>query len=220
MKNISLRWRRHNPEVYKLKGTFFSGGSATTGLVNKVLFDNVQLTYIPFDPITSTNFTPPSKSIYDLLVNKFNKEVYEEEFMLGDLPLLQNRTPPERIENSIDLYRGYLRLEDGTPTRYWYRAGVTEQISLLRLALNDRVQQLKNIQRRIQADIHARNEYYSFLDCLSYDNRKFVNARYVLNDFMNIITGEFVQMTTGPDGEPPVSTGAYSEAYSDDYDKV
>lgn len=209
-----------NPRVWKMKGAFFAGGAAITGLVNKFLFDNVQLTYLPFDPLTSRNYTPPSTKQYIALVNKFNKENYEEEFLLGDLPIKENTNPPEVIENSRDLYRGFLRLEDGTPTDYWYREGVEESKKLLELALNDRVEQMKNIQKRIQAEVHQRDVYYAFVNSLSYDSRRFINSKYVLNDLRNIITAEFLQMTTGSDGEPPVETGAFSTAYSDDFDNI
>lgn len=196
-----------NPKVWKLKGRIFQGGNV--GLVYKFLIDNVKFTYIPFDGPSGKLFNPPTTVTYDLEVNRFNKEVYEEEFLLGDLP---------EIQNAKDLYRGYLRLEDGTPTSLWYRNGVEESKKLLLIARDDRAEQLKNIQKRLQVDIHQRGEYYAFVDCLAYDSRRFLNAKYVLNDVKNIITLEAIQMTTGADGEPPVETGAFSTAYSEDYD--
>jgi len=209
-----------NPRVWRMKGAFFGAGSDVTSLVNKFLIDNVQLTYIPFDEFTSSNYTPPLTKVYRADVNRFNKETYEDDFLLGDLPVKERSSPPEVIENSRELYRGFLRYADGTPTEYWYRFGVDESKKLLEIALNDRVTQMKIAQKRIQSDLHQRNVYYAFVDSFSYDSRKFLNSKYTLNDYRNIISMELLEMTTGPGGEPPVETGAFSTAYSDDFDNI
>lgn len=196
-----------NPKVWVSKGKFFA--APATSLVRKFLLDNVQLTYIPYNPLTSANYIPPSTASYDRLVTKFNKMVYEDDFLLGDLPI---------IENGKNLYRGFLRYEDGTPTSLWYRNGVDESRKLLDIAKTERVEQLKNVQKKIQSDILQINSYYAFVDALSYDSKRYLNGKYTLDDKRNIITTNLIEMTTGAGGEPPVEIGAFSIAYSDAYD--
>jgi hypothetical protein len=202
-----------NPRVWKAKGRIYGAGASVSSLVNKFLLDNVQFTYIPFDPGSSfdgpRNFEPPSEAFYDQVINSLNKLKYEDEFLLGDLP---------DMENAKDLYRGYLRLSDGTPTDLWARTDTTESKKLLALSLSERVSQLKDIQKKLQADIVHKGAYYAFINSLGYEDRRFLNIKYVLSDKNSMISLEAVEMTTGDDGEPPVQLGAFSDAYSDAFD--
>jgi hypothetical protein len=198
-----------NPRIWKSKGKIYGASSSVSSLVNKFLLDNVQFTYIPFDPLTSKNFEPPSEAFYDQVANTFNKVKYEEEFLLGDLP---------DMENAKDLYRGYLRLSDGTPTDLWARTDTTESKKLLGLALSERVSQLQDIQKTLQAEVIQKGIYYAFINSLEYETRRFLNVKYVLSDKDSKISLEAVEMTTGEDGEPPVQLGAFSDAFSDAFD--
>jgi len=198
-----------NPKVWLLRGKAYIGQFAS--LVNKILIDNVQLSYVPFDPITSLNFTPPEEAEYFEETDQYNKMTLEDTFLLGDLP---------DIENGKNLYRGYLRLEDGTPTAQWFRSGVTESKKLLSLALSDRVAQLSNPVKKIQSDVLMNSQYYNFIDCLEYNGERYLNGKFVMSDKDSQIALNLLKMETGPGGEPPVSFGSFSSAFSSAYDSI
>jgi hypothetical protein len=193
-----------NPLVWQSKGKVYIGPNA--GLTKKILIDNVQISYVPFDPITSLNFDPPNEAKYEDVVNKFNKLKFEETMYLGDLP---------DIENAKNLYRGFLRLEDGTPTTLWHRLGIDEEKLLLSIALTDRIAQTSLPVERIESRVLLKGIYYSYIDALQYDNKRFINSRYTLNDKDLKIELSLLKMEVGEDGEPPVVVGEFSDAFSD-----
>lgn len=193
-----------NPLVWRSIGKVYIGPNA--GLTKKILIDNVQIGYVPFDPITSLNFDPPEEAKYERVENKFNKLPYEEEVFLGDLP---------DIENAKNIYRGYLRLSDGTPTSLWHRLGIDEEKLLIDIALTDRVAQTSLPVKRIEADVLMQGVYYSYLDTLQYENERFINCEYELDDKEAQITLALLKMEVGENGEPPVVVGEFSNAFSD-----
>jgi hypothetical protein len=183
-------------KVFRSKGRLFTSAS-TTSLVRKFLLDNVQVTYIPFDPTSSIgqarNFEPPSEALYETNANPGNKVKYEDEFLLGDLP---------DMENAKNLYRGYLRLSDGTPTDLWARFGIAEDNKLLQLGLLDRSRRLSGVQKTIQADVLQCGVYFAFVDSLAYDSRYFLNTKYVLDDLNSVVSLYASQI--GSSVNPPV----------------
>jgi hypothetical protein len=198
-----------NPKTWILKGKAYIEQYAS--LVNKILFDNVQLSYVPFDPITSLNFEPPEEAEYFEESDAFNKLTLEDTFLLGDLP---------EIENGKNLYRGYLRLADGTPTAQWFRNGISESKKLLALALSDRVAQLGNPVKKIQSDVLMNSQYYNFVDCLEYNGERYLNGKFTMSDKDSEVTLNLLKMETGPDGSPPVLFGSFSSAFGHAYDSI
>lgn len=178
---------------------------AYTTLVNKILFDNVVISYVPYDVYTSRNFTPPSSVIYESTLDKNIKQNYTDDFLLGDIPPL---------ENSKNIYRGYLRLSNGDPTTYWYRDGIVESKKILNIHLDEIATQVNGIQR-ISSAIICRNIYYSFLDCVNYDTKRFLNAYYSLYDKRCEIDLKLLEVITGESGEPPVILGEFATAEFD-----
>lgn len=196
-----------NPWVWRLQSSLYIGQSSS--LVNKILFDNVVISYVPYDVNTSTNFIPPGEAVYSQTVNEKIKQNFESEFLLGDIPSL---------DNSENIYRGYLRLSDGTPTNNWYRLGVVESKKILNMYLDEVIAQTDAIER-ITTTIKMSGVYYSFLDSLSYDNRRFINAKYSLNDKRSSIQLEVIEEITGESGEPPVINGAFNtDQFANAYD--
>lgn len=195
-----------NPLLWRLVGKVHVGVFA--GLVKKFLIDNVQVSYVPFDPITSLNFDPPEEAKYEEEINKFNKLPFEEKFFLGDLP---------ELENAKNLYRGYLRLADGTPTTLWHRLGIDEEKRLLSIALTDRIAQTSLPVKRIEATMLMQGTYYSYLDTLEYEDERFINGEYSIEDKEGKVTVALLKMEVGEDGEPPVVVGEFSDAFSDDF---
>jgi hypothetical protein len=195
-----------NPKVWRMKGMYKLG--ILTSLVNKVLIDNVKFSYIPYNPLTSRNYSPPTEAYYEQVANEFVRANFEETFLLGDLP---------DMVNAANLYRGWLRLSDGTPSVYWKRKNISEESKLLTIALNDRIAQLSAPVERIEAVVNMSGVFVSFLNAIQDGDNRYLITRYELNDRHNMITLAMDKTVIGEDG-PPANLGSYdTEAYSSAY---
>jgi len=149
-----------------------------------------------------------------------NKSILEMDVILGDMLRLDDES--DHYKNERYIYRSYIRLSDGTPTRYWNRLGVAESKLLLTLTLEDYVAQFKTPKRRLSGSIvssralHFINSIRDNADVnltryramtFEFDAK---NARYSID--MSAVDG-------GVNGEPPLILGAFArEEYSAAYD--
>jgi hypothetical protein len=188
-----------NAKVWKLKGSY---QLFNYGLIDKIMIDSVKIGYLPFNALTSRNYSPPEEAFYELETNEFVNNDFTEEFELGDLI---------DISNGKNLYRGWLRYADGTPTETWYRDGIDEEVKVLNIALRDRAVQLKDPVERIEANLSPKNVFFSFVNCVAYDSNRYLLTRYSLDDLNCNVTVTLDKMTTGEGGEPPANLGEYSD---------
>lgn len=189
-------------KIFRLKGQ--ANLLSTQKLLNKILIDNAKLSFIPNVVSLNTYVEPPEEIIFSETVDKNIRQVYEDEFLLGDLPA---------VENSKLLFRGHLELLDGTPTGLWSRDTVMEAKSLMQINLDDRISQMRAPADLIEANLLMKGVFYSFLDCLQYDER-FLNIGYSLDDKNSSISSTLVKERTGEGGEPPVEDAAFTLGFS------
>jgi hypothetical protein len=190
-----------NTRVWRNKGTYMLRGS----LVDKFLIDNVKLSFVPFNNSTGRNYSPPEEVIYAREVNAFNKKNYEDDFLLGDLP---------EMANAEHLYRGWLRLSDGTPTDKWKRLGSTESKKLLNIALGDRDTQLNDPVERIEASVLMKDVFITPMNAINdVNDNRYLITKYVLEDVQNRVLLMLDRTVVGEDGEPPVTFSAFTKGF-------
>jgi hypothetical protein len=192
------------------------------GLVDKILIDNVSVGYFPRTIINtrSVNIEPPETLGHSQLVADFNKSNLEKTVYLGDMiRFTEGVLNFDDETNERLLYRGYFRLEDGTPTRYWARTGVAESKRLLQITLEDLRDQFTTPKRKLSgafvSDIlwHFTNSVQEFFEGSRY---QFLTMDFDAKRAMYTI--DMIEVVTGEGGEPPAETGAYSSAYGHAWD--
>lgn len=196
--------------VWRLDTIILIGPNAS--LVDRAKFDNVSLAFYPlvFEPVTQY-VEPQETLIYSELVNQFVESDLEKTVLLGDMI----RYNEEFTRNEHNLYRSYLRFEDGTPTRFWARAGVSESKNLLQILLEDYIAQFSTPQRRLSGTMVA-NTIIHFVNCLR-DNIDGIRYRPMTFQFdvkNAAYTMDLVALTTGEDGAPVNEGQFYCRAFS------
>lgn len=181
--------------------------STSEGLVSRIKFDNVSIAFYPLVLQPTTQYIdPPPTLLYaeetdEKVVSNFLKEV-----KLGDMIRLDNTL--ERNEDNI--YRGYFRLEDGTPTLNWARAGVDESKRILQILLEDYIAQFQLPQKRLSG-IKISNTNVHFVNCLEdyLDGTRYRPMTFTYDVKEGFYTPDMCGVMTGEGGEPPVVSSAY-----------
>jgi hypothetical protein len=102
------------------------------------------------------------------------------------------------------LYRGYFRLSDGTPTRFWARSGITEELTLLNITLSDYVAQFSSPKRKLSGSLVA-NMVIHFINCIQdgIDDSKYRPMTFEFLPKKNMYTVDMSAVTVGAGGSPP-----------------
>lgn len=168
-------------------------------ILNSILLDNVIVEYLP-------NGENPKESSELLFNNNASiKTNYEEDFQHGDV--LDDNA------NNKNIYKGYLRFTDGTPTELWSSEYVAEE-PLLEVTLQDYASQLTIPNYRIQAPIFYDIDL-TFLTTFEdqFDSgRQYVFSAMDSDVFNNTSNVEMLELKAPSEVGP-----SFSNAYSDDY---
>lgn len=200
-----------NQSRWKLMGSYSVG---VLGWVNKILIDEVSLSEKVWisDPLAgSASVDPPEDIDFFQTTNQFNFVTQAKTTYLGDLP--------EDIPNAASIYRGYIRLSDGTPSVKWTRKGAGEEKYLNQILLEDNIAQTANTTRKLSGALLT-DWHYAFLYSLSnhVDSRKFINGLYELDDKQCSCRVDLLEITVGDDGLPPPEFGEFNaDEFSTDF---
>ncbi len=184
-----------------------------SGLVNKFLLDDVGIEFIYLEETNSVPTEPPANIFDDQLVNQFNKANLKKEIVLGDLI----RFNSEYSLNEKALYKGYFRLEDGTPTTFWTRDGVIESKKLIRLLKEDLRDQFSAPRKRLTGQL-AGDVLLHYVNCIQdmHGGGRFMHTDFSFNMREGIYDINVIEVLTGEGGDPPFSGGEFEElAFSD-----
>lgn len=190
------------------------------GLVNRVRLDNVSIASYPSIPPNATIIDPPQTLSYSQVEEQANKSNFEMDVILGDM--IRFDEEEGHYKNERYIYRSYIRLSDGTPTRYWHRLGVLEAKLLLSITLDDYIAQFKTPKRKLSGSIVS-SRILHFINSIR-DNADVNFTRYRPMTFEFDVknaryTIDMGAVGTGEGGEPPLILGAFSrEEYSAAYD--
>jgi hypothetical protein len=200
-----------NQSRWKLLSAYSVG---VLGWVNKILIDEVSLSEKVFitDPLAGTALVDPPPTIeFFQTTNDFNFVTQAFTTYLGDLP--------EDIPNADSIYRGYIRLSDGTPSVKWTRKGAGEEKYLNQIVLEDYIAQTANTTRKLSGALLT-DWHYAFIHTLNnhVDNRKFINGMYELDDKQCSCRVDLLEVVVGGDGFPPPMFGEFNpDEFSSDY---
>jgi hypothetical protein len=200
-----------NQSRWKLLNSYSAGA---LGWVNKILIDEVALSEKVFisDPLTGTALVDPPPTIeFFQVTNQFNFIKNELTTYLGDLP--------PNIPNADAIYRGYIRLADGTPSEKWTRKGEGEEKYLNQILLEDYIAQMANTTRKLSGALLT-DFHYAFIHTLNnhVDDRKFINGMYELDDKQCSCRVDLLEITVGDDGLPPPEFGEFdAEEFGSDF---
>jgi hypothetical protein len=191
-----------NPNQWILKEDFYLGGA--TSIVSKFLFDDVKISFYPYMMVDGNMalVDPPENSIYSEEVSRFVKSDFEKTVYLGDAP---------EFNNAANIYKGYYKLSDGTPTNMWARAGVTEEKYINQILLEDLKAQMSSPPRRLAGSgisdipVHYINYFKDYLD-----DRKYIYTNFTFDHKNFTYTVDLVEVLTGADGEPPPVGGQFN----------
>lgn len=187
----------NNPRQWQKIGDYAVGRSSS--LTKKILFDNVVVAYYP------QRIDPPGTVTYGKMVNPVNKNKFEAELFLGDLP---------NYFNAGRIYNGWLRLQDDTPTNVWHRREVIENKLLLKILLDEYVIQ-RTRTKKLSGRVIA-NSYISYLNSFQdyIDNHRYTNTRFSIDDKNCSYQINGVRVDVGDNGEPPVDLSAFTIGFS------
>lgn len=174
-------------------------------LINRIKFDNVSLAFYPLT-IDGAYIDPPETLVYEEETDVFVTPNFIKEIRLGDLIRLNNNYP----SNERNLYRGFFRLADGTPTANWARVGVDESKRILQILLEDYVAQFSTPQRRLSGLKIATNVLH-FINCLrdNIDGTRYRPMTFEFDVKNAMYTPDMSGVLAGEDGEPPYAPGAF-----------
>jgi hypothetical protein len=192
--------------------------STNEGLVNRIKFDNVSLAFYPLILVPTTQYIdPPSTLSYSEETDENVSSNFEKPVILGDMIRFDETL--ERNEDNI--YRGYFRLSDGTPTRYWHRSGVDEAKRLLQILLEDYVAQFSLPQKRLSG-IKISNTDLHFVNCLEdyLDNTRYRPMTFTYDVKQGFYTPDMSGVAVGSGGEPPIINAAFDNAFSNAFDST
>jgi hypothetical protein len=190
--------------------------SENSSLVRRMKFDNVSLAFYPLvqQPIHQY-IDPPETLSYSEETDKLVIPNFTKEVMLGDMI----RFDTTLTRNEKNLYRGYFRLEDGTPTQNWHRLGVDESKRLLQILLEDYRDQFKLPQRRLSG-LKITTEVLHFVNCLrdNVDGTRYRPMTFEFDTKNAMYTPDMSGVLAGETGEPPLVVGEFDpEEFSDDF---
>lgn len=176
-------------------------------LVDRIKFDNVSLAFYPL-MLDGSYIDPPETLLYEQETDIFVTPNFLKDVRLGDLVRLN----PNYLANEKNLYRGYFRLADGTPTVNWARAGVVESKRILQILLEDYIAQFSMPQRRLSGVKLATNVLH-FINCLrdNIDGTRYRPMTFEADLKRAIYTPDMSGTVTGDDGEPPYAPGEFTE---------
>jgi hypothetical protein len=188
-----------NPQQWELQEEFTIGPQ--TSITSKILIDDFQIGFFPF--MSGGLIDPPESAAYFEESSRFVKSDYFKEVFIGDVP---------DFNNSSNLYKGYFRLSDGTPTTKWRRAGQdSEELPLLQILLNDLKNQMSGSLRRLSGSVlastatHYHNAFQDYLN-----GTKHVPATFTYDLRRATIELNLIQVRTGADGNPPPEAGEFA----------
>lgn len=185
---------------------------SVTNILQRIRFDNVKLGFYPLDPLTGFLFDPPEKKIIVDTISDIVVSNYTKDTILGDMIRFSERGfINDDFINEPNLYRGWFRLEDGTPTRYWARAGAAEQKNILQILLEDYVAQFSAPQRKISAAFVS-DTVFHYVNALR-DNQDGVRYRPMTMEFDPkhvLYTMTLCGVVAGASGEPPHAPGEFT----------
>lgn len=182
--------------------------STSEQLVQRVKFDNVSLAFYPLVLQPTTQFIDPPETLsYSEETDRYVTSNFEKEVSLGDMIRLD--TTLERNEDNI--YRGYFRLSDGTPTLNWHRSGVSESKRILQILLEDYIAQFSLPQKRLSG-VKISTTGFHFVNCLEdyLDNTRYRPMTFTYDVKQGFFTPDMSGVVAGADGEPPYSPGEFS----------
>lgn len=193
--------------LWKLDKTY--DVAALLGLVQQFLIDNVSIAYFPWTS-QGVNIDPPATIDYTDTVDERVKSVLEKTIFLGDL---------YDMPNAVNLYRGYFRLSDGTPTSSWARVGVSEDKLLVgEMLMEDYRTQFSDPQRSLSGSMVSDGVIFHFINSVR-DNVD-MNRYYPMVWEWDVKAAKFtvnmVRLITSDDGGP-VSEGSFSSGFSDGF---
>lgn len=204
-----------NQKVWFLDDSIDVG--AGQSFVRKVLFDEVIFTQLVLILQPTTYYSDaPNPITYEVTANEFNKFEKSVNVLLGDTPTdegaLQATVP------NPEVYRSWLSLADGTPTKDWNRRGVTETRALLNILLNDYRVQLQDKARLLDGVLMANNFISPIHSITDEDNdgKVYTILGYELEDRENACTVTLAEVVTGEAGEPP-DYSEFTEEFSTEF---
>lgn len=202
----NLRW------VWRLDKILDIGPNA--GFVDRIKLDNVSLGFYP-KVMPNSEFIDPVETLsYSQTVSRFVDSTFDKQVLLGDMI----RYDETAFRNEPRLYRSYLRFQDGTPTQYWARAGVTESKRLLSILLDDLIAQFSEPQRKLSAAFIS-TKVFHFVNAMR-DNLDGSRYRPMTMEFdikNAAYTMDLAGVIGGVDGEPPAVLGEFNDDYNEDF---
>lgn len=190
--------------------------SENTALVRRVKFDNVSLSFYPLIFVPTTQYIEPPETLpYAEETDPNVTSDFTKTVLLGDMI----RFDETYTRNEKNLYRGYFRLEDGTPTRNWHRLGVDESKRVLQILLEDYKAQFALPQRRLSG-LKITTEVLHFINCLrdNVDGTRYRPMTFEFDTKNAMYSPDMSGVGTGAGGEPPLVVGEFDpEEFSDDY---
>lgn len=200
-----LSYNASVPRQWVLQSSYNVAGGQY--VLKKLLLDSVAISIYPNELSQTGGYVdPPSTATYSITTSKLVKSTLSKPVVLGDVPT---------FDNAKEIYRGYFKLSDGTPTRNWFRKGITEERFLLDILVNDYTTQLKDQAQKLSGTghsdnlIHYINFFYNHID-----TRRHINTNFVYNVKRAEYTIDAVYVKTGETGEPPVTLAAFTEGFS------
>lgn len=180
---------------------------AFRGLVQRFLIDNVSIAYLPWTS-QGVNIDPSETLTFEHEVSKLIKSNFEKTIILGDLI---------DMPNAANLYRGYFRLEDGTPTNKWARDGVSEEKFLGQILLDDYVGQFSDPAKALSGRMISDNVYH-FINCLrnNIDVSRYIAMSYEFDVKQASYQVDLIRIISGDDGQP-VTFGEFNDEFSDEF---
>lgn len=193
------------PRQWALQSTYYVAGDDS--VVKKIMLDDVQISIYPNELSQTGGYVdPPSVANYSLTTSKLVKSTLSKPVVLGDVPT---------FANAKEIYRGYFRLSDGTPTESWFRKGIIEERFLLDILVNDYSTQMKDQSQKLSGTgisdsvIHYLNFFYNHID-----TKRHVNTIFTYSVKRTEYTIAAVYVKTGETGEPPVTLAAFTDGFS------
>lgn len=185
------------------------------GLVNKFLIDNLSVAFFYLEESNSIPTDPPENLIYDEEVNQFVIQNLNKEVVLGDMI----RFRQEYEDNERELYKGYFRLEDGTPTQLWKRDGVDEAKRLLQITLEDYRDQYRDSRMKLNGTLLT-DTLIHFVNAIQdqFSGSRLAHTEFEFNCKDGLYNVNLVEMLTGEGGEPPYVPADFNDDFNDDFE--
>lgn len=205
-----------NTKVWFLDSSMSLGFNQS--FVRKTLFDNVVFNQLVLIVTPVTYYSDaPNPATYTMTTEILNKRVFTKEVTLGDVPGDDGEVTLARVPNP-EVYRGWLRLADGTPTELWKRRDIDEEAPLLELLVNDVASQFRDPTQKITGVLMGTgflSPIHSIQDM--YDDKKYIILAYEVSDRENSFRVTLAEVVTGADGFPPPDDSEFTEEFTTEY---